>query len=65
MMDWEGYEELVNQKLAAARSHTAQQEQLAQPQRTNNRFNWLARLLRRRRPAQEAAEPPPVRPAFR
>lgn len=65
MIDWEGYEELVNQKLAAARAHTAQQEQLAQLKRTHVRFTWLARLLHRRRPAKESAEPPPVRPAFR
>ncbi len=65
MADWEGYEELVNQKLAAARAHTAQQQQLVLLKRTNGRFTWLARLLHRRRPAQDQAEPPPVRPAFR
>ncbi len=65
MSDWLSMEEKVSRTKAEAKTLGDQYLQWQPPQRNVRRFAWLARLLRRRRPAQEATEPPPVRPAFR
>lgn len=65
MSDWLTMEEKVSRTKAETKALGEQYLQWQPPRRNARRFNWLARLLHRRRPAQDQAEPPPVRPAFR